>query len=565
MPSRWQRIVFGLIAGLISIGLVVSQGNECPDLVLTALEAANNNCSTLGRNELCYGYDQVQASFLGEVADDFFSNVADISPVANLASVQTLPLDTETGRWGVAVMNLQANLPNTLPGQNITFVLLGDVEMESAVAPDEAFVPSDGIAVELAVESANLRSGAGLNFNVIGGVLRGESLSADGLSEDGQWLRVVKNNRPAWLNRALVVDSPEIASLPTLTNELNTPMQAFYLRTGIGEPQCAEAPQDMLLVQGPENIQVELTVNGVNVTLGSTGVFHLVEIDGELFLELIVIDGVFTLDGVEVRAGQRSVMCLGNEDSRGLDGESNDLVVTCAPSAPEAVENFGEEWCLIEELPSSILNYSLDVLCSGETPPPPNNDLAGDGGATNSELESVNCNGFALISPLLPVDSGLNTFQWTPAGGENITYQLVFYNYEGGEVESFFTPNTSQTVNLGTDTSTGGSFSWEVRAYQNGEYACVTSRSPNLERVLAAGGSLQASKSCASPSSATVTWSGADGGVTIRYTGSLGTDDTTSRNGDSGSITIGNIFSYNFINSITVSSGAGFVNLGGCE
>jgi hypothetical protein len=564
MPSRWQKIVFGLIAGLISIGLVIAQGNECPEVVVTALEAANNNCSTLGRNELCYGYDQVQASFLNEVAEDFFSQVADISPVAELASVQTLPLDTETGRWGVAVMNLQANLPNTLPGQNITFVLLGDVELESAVAPDEAFVPSDGIAVELAVESANLRSGAGLNFNVIGGVLRGESLSADGLSEDGQWLRVVKNNRPAWLNRALVVDSPEIASLPSLTNALRTPMQAFYLRTGIGEPQCAEAPQDMLLVQGPENIQVELTVNGVNVTLGSTGAFHLVEIDGELFLELIVIDGVFTLDGVEVRAGQRSLMCLGNEDSRGLDGESNDLVVTCAPSAPEPVENFGEEWCLIEALPSSILNYSLDVLCPGETPPP-SNDLAGDGGATSSELESVNCNGFALISPLLPVDSGLNTFQWTPAGGENITYQLVFYNYEGGEVESFFTPNTSQTVNLGTDTSTGGSFAWEVRAYQNGEYACVTSRSPNLERVLAAGGSLQASKECLTASTANITWSGADGGVTIRYTGSLGTDDTVGQTGDSGSKRISGGLGYNFLNSITVSSGAGFVNLGGCQ
>jgi uncharacterized protein YgiM (DUF1202 family) len=564
MPSTLQKIFFGLTSSLLSIGIVAAQANVCSGLVSTALDAVSQNCSGLGRNEVCYGYDQVQASFLDEVADDFFSQVSDVIPLDDLSSIHTLAMDSESGQWGVAVMNLQANLPNTLPGQNITFVLMGDVEVENAVAPEDAFVPSDGTEISLAVDSANLRSGAGLNFNVVGGLRRGESVIADGISENGEWLRVVKNNRPAWVNRSLVAENSEIESLPILSNELRSPMQSFYLRTGIGQPQCVEAPSDMLLVQGPENIEVQLSVNGANVSLGSTGAFSIIDKDGQLFLQLVVFDGIFEIDGVVVRAGQRTEMCLGNEDSRGLDGESNDLVVTCAPSDPEYLEGFGETWCLIENVPSSILNYSIEILCPGETPAPVTNDLVGDTGATESELESVNCNGFALISPLLPVDSGLNTFQWTPAGGDNIQYQLVFYNYEGKEVESFFTSDTSKTVNLGSDTSTGGSFYWEVRVYQNGNYACVSFRSPNLTRVLASGGSLQASRVCTSGISARVTWSGADERVSIRYTGSTGTDNTIGQTGESGSVNISNGLGYNFINSITVSSGAGFVSLGGC-
>jgi hypothetical protein len=243
-----------LLAWLLSVALVMAQTN-CPELVSQALEAVDANCNAAGRNEACYGYDQVEASFLVDVADDFFSQVAAISPVADIETIRTAPLNTETGVWGVAVMNIQADLPNTIPGQSVTFVLLGDVEVENAVAPDEAFVPSEGMEVTVNIPSgANVRSGPGTNFNVVGGLQNGQTVLADGLSEDGQWLRVAYRERPAWLSLSVVVENAALAELPTLTAELQTPMQAFYLRTGIGEPECEEAPDNGLLVQGPENI-----------------------------------------------------------------------------------------------------------------------------------------------------------------------------------------------------------------------------------------------------------------------------------------------------------------------
>jgi hypothetical protein len=458
-----------LLAWLLSVALVIAQTN-CPELVSQALEAVDANCNATGRNEACYGYDQVEASFLVDVADDFFSQVAAISPVADIETIRTAPLNTETGVWGVAVMNIQADLPNTIPGQSVTFVLLGDVEVENAVAPEDAFVPSEGMEVTVNIPSgANVRSGPGTNFNVVGGLQNGQTVLADGLSEDGQWLRVAYRERPAWLSLSVVVENAALAELPTLTAELQTPMQAFYLRTGIGEPECNEAPESGLLVQGPENIEITINVNGADISLGSSGILRIIYLDGLPFLQIIVIDGQFTTGGKTISAGQQSVLCLGDENSRGLDGEDNDLVVTCDPSDPEPVEDYGEAWCEIESIPENILNYSLEVLCPGETPPPlPSEETAGAVNEDTSEIEGVDCSTFAILTGSVPATSF--ELSWSEALGAD-SYEVAVFDGSGNQtsVHSGIV-GTSIGLNGGDGFANAGYI--DVRAYQAGQYAC---------------------------------------------------------------------------------------------
>jgi hypothetical protein len=486
LHSLGRKGILSLLLVLLSVGIVIAQ-TSCPELVNEALLAVDENCNAAGRNEACYGYDQVEASFLVDVADDFFSQPASISAIADLETIRTAPLNTETGVWGVAVMNIQADLPNTIPGQSVTFVLLGDVEVENAVAPEDAFVPSEGLDVTVNIAAgANVRSGPGTNYNVIGGLMNGQTVLADGVSEDGEWLRVAYRERPAWLSISVINNNdPALRELPTLSADLQTPMQAFYLRTGIGQPECEEAPDDILLVQGPENININITVNGANVQLGSSGAFRIVMREGFPFLELLVFDGHFVIGGKTFTRGQHGFVCLGDESSRGLDGEDNDLVATCEPSDPELIDSdeFGAEWCILEDLPSEILNYGLEILCPGETPPPVNTGGGGGGGsATDSLIEGISCEGFTLLSPLGPVNSGNHTFSWTEVVGPNISYELVFYN-GGVQVDVFPTTNTSHNLNLGAETHTGGAFQWEVRAFSNGQYLCVTYRTQEIART----------------------------------------------------------------------------------
>lgn len=470
-----------LLLTLISVIVIGAQGT-CSALIEEALSQMDDNCEGIVRNDACYGFDLVQAAFLNEVPDDFFARPADVAPITDLESIATAGLDEANGTWGVAVMNIQANLPNTIPGQNVTFVLMGDTEVENAVEPEEAFVPSDGVDVTITTpQGANVRSGPGLNFNVVGGIGQNDTVQADGQSEDGQWLRVAYNNRPAWINRVVVADDTAFDALPVLSPELKTTMQAFYLRTGIGQTACEGVPEDILLVQGPNGIDIELEVNGANVEIGSTIGLRTIEMNGELFLELIVFSGHADVDGVRVPAGFRTLMCLSETDNRGLDGESNDRIVSCAPSTPEPVEDFGEVFCYLEELPASLLNYQIQILCPGETPPPqpPADDTTT--GATDSQLTDVDCTTFALVGPLDGITPRPTVFSWTEAPGAT-RYEIVFYDFTGAQAGSFFTENTSIELNVGT-IPTGSELSWEVRAFEGDAYACVTFRTPVITRL----------------------------------------------------------------------------------
>lgn len=573
MRGFTRNSIWGIMLTLLTVFVVAAQASNCTALLEDALLAVEDNCDRTGRNEACYGYNQVSASFINEVADDFFTQPSDVVGIAEIETIRTAGLNLDSGIWGVATMNIQANLPNTLPGQNVTFMLLGDVEVENGVDPETAFQPSEGIEIIVTAPSgANIRSGADLNFNVVGGARPDEILLADGISEDGEWFRVAYNERVAWVNRIVFDDTIEaVDDLPVLSDDLQTPMQAFYLRTGIGRPECEEVPDNLLMVQGPENIEINITANGADISIGSTLGLRIILIDGQPFLQAIAFAGEIDFMGVRLRPGQFSQACLGEEDSRGQDGNDNDLVVICDPTPAETLDNYGEDWCVMEQLPANLLNYAINILCPGETPVVTGNNAGGI--ATTSNVEGVNCDSFSLISPLRPVNSGNQTFSWSSVEGEGIQYQLVFYNFEGTEVESFWTSATSHTLNLGQDTSTGGTFSWEVRAYQGDSYACVTFRSQALTRT----GDLNPSSSGAFSASvyciydlflyqylATVNWSNAPSGtVTIFWTDSFAISGTIP-GGVSGGTTFNSSSTSATFTSVYITSGSETINFGAC-
>ncbi|MEO1287208.1 MAG: LysM domain-containing protein [Chloroflexota bacterium] len=531
---------------LLSVAISVAQG-MCDGFADRALQAVDESCNEVGRNQACYGFNLVEASFQNDVDDDFFTEPSDITEVASIETVRTAPLDLETDEWGVAVMVLQANMPETLPGQNVTFILMGDAEIENAVASDEAYEPISGISVEVTFpQGAAIRSGPGDNFNTVDGVVVGTVFTADGISVDGNWLRVVWDGRPAWIRRTTVEAIPEIETLPTLDSTLRTPMQAFYLTTGIGSPACSEVPDSSLFVQGPDDIEIDLTVNGANILLGSSGILRVIEDSlGQPQMEIIVLDGEFVIQADEfnpqdvvIRAGQRSTFCLSTEgENLGVDGEADDLTVTCGASPPETIDiaQFIADWCSLESLPSSLLFYDV-LTCSARThtvsagenlfrisqfycvaqddlaalngitdptqlvvgqvlnlPPdacdgngstrPPNTPNTNTGDTTDETGQEPTSCGLTLISPLGNVNSGNHTFSWTPIAGDNVTYVLQFVNFEGIDVESFTTSDTSYTLNLGRQTSTGGQFQWRVDAVQNGQFVCSSRTSPVLVRT----------------------------------------------------------------------------------
>jgi hypothetical protein len=256
-----------LLLGASTAPLAAQDASTCSALVERALTEVGNNCGGLGRNAACYGYTRVSASFTQEFESGYFSDPADTAELLTLKTIATAPLNETSGEWGVAVMNVQANLPTSLPGQSVTFLLLGDAQVENAVPPEAAFAGGTPIPVTTA-GFADMHSGPARNTNLVTSLPSGALLNADAVSLDGMWVRAANDQVGGWVELALL-QPVDLSSLPALSADAYTPMQAFYFDTGLGTTSCQDAP-NALIVQGPQSIEVALNVNGAEVNVGST-------------------------------------------------------------------------------------------------------------------------------------------------------------------------------------------------------------------------------------------------------------------------------------------------------
>lgn len=102
---------------------------SCPQIVSMAVQTVDAACGELGRNTACYGNRLVQATFQ-EGSSPRFSASGDKAELAALQSLTTSPLDEDTQTWGITLLKALVNIPDTLPGQGVTFLLYGDTTLD---------------------------------------------------------------------------------------------------------------------------------------------------------------------------------------------------------------------------------------------------------------------------------------------------------------------------------------------------------------------------------------------------------------------------------------------------
>jgi len=425
---------------------------NCPTLVKQALDALGPNCGGLGRNNACYGYNKVGATFAQVVADDFFTKPSDTAGLSTVASLTTAPLDTQLNQWGVAVMSVQANIPDSLPGQAVRFILLGNAQMENAVAPPGNEPTPQPITVKVTT-SANIRSAPTRNANVLGGAPAGSELLADGLSEDGEWIRVAYSMTViGWINRSLVSSDTDVSALPIVKGVPQTPMQAFRLKTGVAGINCADAPS-LLMVQGPKNVKIQISANAVDVQLGSTLIFQTT--DKQKF-QIATIDGTGKVGNLVIPAGYMVESPLDDK------GDSTGKFGAVLPIPPTELKQLQ----VLENIPPDVLNYKVKVpdrvvpVAPRPTPVPTTT-------TTNTTGGKVDCSTFKATSPLDGLNYGVNTFYWDPAAGAT-SYRLNVVGF--GTIDSSGTNVTYDLFNAGQQFQ----MSWFVQALVDGQVACTS-------------------------------------------------------------------------------------------
>ncbi len=266
--------------------MLLAQASDCPEIVSKALSAADEACRQTGRNQACYGNFNLEATGQPGVENFSFSKAGDIVNIADVQTMKLSPMKIESQEWGVALLKLQANIPDTLPGQNVTFLLFGDVEITNAVNQ-----------------------------------------------------QIDRNKKP---------------------------MEAFYLKTGAGDAQCAEAPESGLLVQTPNGVgEVAFNVNGVNVQMGSTVFFQTTETEDGMT--------VSTLEGAAyVTSGDDTQVILPGSWARipiakrlvpfrAPGGRTVNLRMMVAEGAPEAPKSYKGKFPKMEALPLGMLDREIEM------------------------------------------------------------------------------------------------------------------------------------------------------------------------------------------------------------
>lgn len=137
---------------LFSVSVISAQDDSCPAEVEIILNTVSDTCDVLARNQVCFGNSVIESETVEDSAS--FAQVGDVIDVEQLRSLQTYGLSTDFNEWGIALFKLQANLPATLPGQNVTMVVFGDTEISPNLdASDEyqqtmqAFYFSSGVGI----------------------------------------------------------------------------------------------------------------------------------------------------------------------------------------------------------------------------------------------------------------------------------------------------------------------------------------------------------------------------------------------------------------------------------
>lgn len=193
-------------------------------------------------------------------------------------------------------MKVQANIPDTLPGQNVTFVLFGDVQIQNAIT-DTTAPKQIGLTTTRSLHLwEKPSSGECCVFD-----RANSKLVADGRLSDNSWLHGhLADGSEGWFYAGFVKSSGDMSSLAVLdpaAPHIYHPMQAFYFQSGMGDRPCKQAPDSGILIQTPKGAgKIQLLADDVEIQLGSTA---YVQAQANGYMTIAIIEGCGARDRQE--------------------------------------------------------------------------------------------------------------------------------------------------------------------------------------------------------------------------------------------------------------------------
>ena len=518
---------------LLVFALLTADAQEavCNEIVAQALLDLSEKCADFERNSLCYGHSRVDASFAEESGLSEFDTSGSRAPLTQLESLQTSGLDVGNGHWGLAIMNLQANLPQSRPGSGVIILLGGDAALAHDVDVsqiDEIREPIGTVALEPTTRFAQAATIAA----ELGQLQKDEIALVDARTNTGEWLRVVVDGTVSWVERDRLAPLQAMESLPVVDTPDPFAMKAFSFSSASGIPEC-DAAEPILVIQTPAETSVNLTVNGVDIHVESFVSFQQVHRNA---LSMSVHRGsATTAFGNTILAGNTVVGILastGNGRTTILDWSGalpvSDTALARGQRVQEALNglarvNGWEEYDTLmtvgdlvhivvygDTLYALARHYEVrvaDIVAANNQLSPlrlfvgaellipnPGSGFGGAGPVTPAQPADPNaatpitaapdCSSLRLTSPMSVAPGDISPYYWDGIAAAT-AYQINVYDHgTGTQVGSFQTGAGQTTISFSAgQLHVGGALQWEVIALADGQPICSTGKSAPLPHV----------------------------------------------------------------------------------
>lgn len=276
---RFLKPLIPLLLILLS-SAVLAQSLDCPALGQPIIDSARQSCAEVGQNQACYASAEVTVQPRPNIRLDF-SEPGDVVTLSALESLSTSAFDPETETWGIAVLNIRANLVEG----HLTAAAFGQVEITNG-----SQASSDFLSLEITIADptgANLRGEPSAGAAIVRQLFSGDRVQAIGRLNDGTWLRIADG----WVSAEVIRSAADLSLLQVLApdsliDDVYAPMQSFRVRTTYDDSPCAAVPDSGLLIQTPLDSSAHLLVNGAGLNFTGTLLLQTTA-DGKTILSLL--------------------------------------------------------------------------------------------------------------------------------------------------------------------------------------------------------------------------------------------------------------------------------------
>lgn len=339
---------------------------ECPILVNEAFTATELACDGLTLNQACFGNGIIEAAGKND-AELTFAQAGDKEVLTDIASLRLRSTGTESNNWTVAFMRAAMNTTGD-ESVDVSVVAFGDVNLtDNTVQPT---VVSSSIGTVRASGGLNVRREPGATGTLIWQLGPNETVTAIGLTEDEQWVRIIIPNEfqgIGWVYAPYLQVEGGAERLPRADQNSPVPdieapdvgaLRNFTLQSRTTDAACSDTPDSGLLMQSPSGVlrSIEFTVNDVQVRFSGT-IFLQAQPNSALTMSILEGDGRLLANNTEqdVQAGQ--------ESSVPIDGN---LQANGTPTASRSIESERIQFVPIRLLPrqfnvGSVLTDSSDA------------------------------------------------------------------------------------------------------------------------------------------------------------------------------------------------------------